>query len=61
MFAVTEFNVGGEHATVIGTGMLDITAEERLPTWVFPAATSALIVVWLIVVAFRRRAARAAR
>jgi hypothetical protein len=56
LFAVTEFNVGGEHGTVIGAGMLDIAADEQLPPWILPAVTAALIVVWVVVVVFRRRA-----
>ena len=55
MFAVAEFQAGGQHATAIGGGTLEITPpREQLAPWVLPAVLAALIVLWLGVLAFQR-------
>ncbi len=55
MFAVAEFETGGQHATAIGGGMLDITPPpEPLASWVLPAVLAALIVLWLGVLVRQR-------
>jgi hypothetical protein len=57
MFAVVEFDAAGEHATAIGSAILEIAPDHgpRAVGWVMPAVLVALIAVWLVVATVRRR------
>jgi hypothetical protein len=56
LFAVVEFDAGGEHATAIGSGVLEIAPGSGPPSaWVMPSVLIALTAVWFAVAVIRRR------
>jgi len=56
VFAVTEYESNGEHATAISSAIVEIAPEgERYQEWILPTVIGGLVVVWVAFVFVRQR------
>ena len=59
VFAVAEYQAGGEHRTVVATGVVEIVPErDNRATWIIPAALVALLATWAIIALVVKRRPR---